>query len=82
MYYIIEKQGAVKTTYVNFILPVIAMLISTILEGFKWNAVAVIGMFLLLFSVWIGIKPKRTAGNKIPFGKLVLVRKLRGKQNH
>lgn len=82
MYYIIEKQGAVRATYVNFILPIIAMIISTMLEGFRWNAMAVVGMLLLLWSVWIGIKPKRTAGNKIPFGKLVLVRKLRGKQNH
>ena len=82
MYYIIEKQGAVKTTYVNFILPIVAMIISTVLEGFRWNTMAVIGMLLLMGSVWIGIKPKRTAGNKIPFDKLVLVRKLRGKQNH
>ena len=57
MYYIIEKQGSVKTTYINFILPVISMIISTCLEGFKWNSVAVIGMLLLLFSVLFGVWP-------------------------
>ena len=82
MYYIIEKQGAVRATYVNFILPIVAMIISTMLEGFRWNTMAVIGMLLLLGSVWIGIRPNKTKNNKIPFGKLVLVRKLRGKQNH
>ena len=82
MYYIIEKQGAVKTTYVNFILPIVAMMISTMLEGFRWNTTAVIGMLLLLGSVWIGIRPNKTKNNKIPFGKLVLVRKLQREQNH
>ena len=55
MYYIIEKQGAVKATYMNFILPIISMIISTIVEGFSWNFVAIIGMIVLLYSVWIGI---------------------------
>ena len=82
MYYIIEKQGAVKTTYVNFILPIVAMMISTMLEGFRWNTMAVVGMLLLMGSVWIGIRPNKTKNNKIPFGKLVLVRKLQKEQNH
>ena len=82
MYYIIEKQGAVKTTYVNFILPIVAMIISTVLEGFRWNTMAVIGMLLLMVSVWIGIRPNTLGRNKIPFGKLISVKKLRGKQNH
>lgn len=56
LYYIIEKQGAVKSTYINFILPILSMLISTIVEGFKWNYLAIFGMIVLLYSVWIGIK--------------------------
>ena len=79
MYYIIEKQGAVKTTYVNFILPIVAMIISTVLEGFRWNAMAVIGMLLLMGSVWIGIRPNKISKNKIPFGKLISVKKLQEK---
>ena len=71
-----------KTTYVNFRLPIVAMMISTMLEGFRWNTTAVIGMLLLLGSVWIGIRPNKTKNNKIPFGKLVLVRKLQREQNH
>ena len=55
MYYIIEKQGAVKATYINFILPIISMTISTVVEGFSWNFVAIMGMIVLLYSVWIGI---------------------------
>ena len=58
LYYIIEKQGAVKSTYVTFIYPVLSMIISTFVEGFKWNLLAVIGMIILLYSVWIGVRPK------------------------
>ena len=79
MYYIIEKQGAVRTTYVNFILPIVAMIISTVLEGFRWNTMAVIGMLLLMGSVWIGIRPNTLGRNKIPFGKLISVKKLQEK---
>ena len=82
MYYIIEKQGAVKTTYVNFILPIVAMIISTILEGFRWNTMAVIGMLLLIVSVWIGIRPNTSSKSKTPFGKLISVKKLQEEQNN
>ena len=58
MYYIIEKQGSVKVTYVNFITPVVSMIISTIFEHFKWNVINLCGMVLLLISVWIGIRRK------------------------
>ena len=54
LYYIIEKQGAVVATYMNFILPIISMAISTVVEGFTWNITAVLGMIILLYSVWIG----------------------------
>lgn len=56
LYYIIEKQGAVKATYMNFILPILSMTISTLFEGFRWNVVAFVGMLILLYSVWLGIK--------------------------
>ena len=59
MYYIIAKQGAVKTTYMNFILPALSMLISTFAEGFRWNLTAVIGMVVLLYGVWIGVREKQ-----------------------
>ena len=58
MYYIIEKQGSVKVTYVNFITPILSMIISTIFEHFKWNVINLCGMVLLLISVWIGIRRK------------------------
>ena len=61
MYYIIEKQGAVKVTYLNLIIPVLSMLISTFAEGYKWNVISVIGMISMLVSVWIGIKPDKKA---------------------
>ena len=58
LYYIIEKQGAVTATYMNFILPIISMAISTVVEGFVWNITAIFGMIILLYSVWIGTHDK------------------------
>ena len=60
LYYIIEKQGAVKVTYINFIMPILSMIISTLFEGFKWNVLAFIGMLTVLLSVFIGIKRKKS----------------------
>ena len=62
LYYIIEKQGAVTATYMNFILPIISMSISTIVEGFVWNITAIFGMIILLYSVWIGTHDKSVMG--------------------
>ena len=56
LYYIISKQGAVKATYLNFIMPIISMILSTLIEGFSWNVMAVVGMLTLLFSVWVGVR--------------------------
>jgi len=56
LYYIIEKQGAVKATYMNFILPIISMIISTFVENFSWNFTTFVGMIILMYGVWIGIR--------------------------
>ena len=58
LYYIIEKQGAVKSTYVVFVYPVISMIISTFVEGYEWDVMAVFGMIILLYSVWVGVRQK------------------------
>jgi drug/metabolite transporter (DMT)-like permease len=55
-YYIIEKQGAVKSSYINFIMPILAMVVSTLMEGYRWNLMAFAGMVLLIYSTWIGIR--------------------------
>ena len=60
LYYIIEKQGAVKATYINFIMPILSMIISTLFEGFRWNILAFVGMLTVLLSVFIGIKQKKS----------------------
>ena len=59
MYYIVEKQGAVKVAYVNFIMPILSMLVSTFAEGYKWDIISAIGLVVMLFSVWLGIRPDK-----------------------
>ena len=39
-------MGAGRAAYTSVLIPVIAMLISTILEGYRWSALAIIGALL------------------------------------
>ena len=59
MYYIVEKQGAVKLAYINFIMPIFTMIISTVVEGYRWSLTSIIGMIILIFSIYIGAKREK-----------------------
>jgi len=39
--------GADKAAYVTLIIPIIALVLSTLFEGYKWNALALIGVLLI-----------------------------------
>jgi len=39
--------GADKAAYVTLIIPIIALVLSTLFEGYKWNATALIGVLLI-----------------------------------
>ena len=56
---IVEKQGAVKVAYVNFIMPILSMLVSTFAEGYKWDIISATGLVVMLISVWLGIRPDK-----------------------
>ena len=32
------------------------MIVSTLMEGYRWNLMAFVGMVLLIYSTWMGIK--------------------------
>lgn len=45
---LIGKIGADKTSYVTLVVPVIALLLSTIFEGYGWSVYALAGVFFIL----------------------------------
>jgi drug/metabolite transporter (DMT)-like permease len=47
---LMTKIGAHKTSYANIIFPAIAVLISTVVEGFAWSEYTVIGLSLVLLG--------------------------------
>ena len=59
---LVNRVGPARASYATVLFPIIAMLISTWLEGFEWTAAAVLGMAFTLggtFLVYSG--PKLTA---------------------
>ncbi|WP_051786125.1 DMT family transporter [Endozoicomonas numazuensis] len=47
---LIQRMGSDRTAYVDIIYPIIALLISTIMEGYEWTMVSVLGVVVILFG--------------------------------
>lgn len=57
---LMTRIGAHKTSYANIIFPAIAVLISTVVEGFVWSEFTVIGLsFVVLGNVVVLTKPQK-----------------------
>jgi drug/metabolite transporter (DMT)-like permease len=50
---LIRRIGAPKAAYSAVAIPVVALAISTVVEGYEWTAVAVIGIILTLIGNWL-----------------------------
>ncbi|MEL7536140.1 MAG: DMT family transporter [Pseudomonadota bacterium] len=46
--YLIEKIGSGPAAYANIIVPIVALIISTVFEGYEWTALAAVGVALVL----------------------------------
>ncbi len=59
---LMTRIGAHKTSYANIIFPAIAVLISTLVEGFIWTQYTVLGMFLIsIGNLIVLVKPTKIA---------------------
>ncbi|WP_434002315.1 DMT family transporter [Endozoicomonas sp.] len=47
---LIQRMGSDRTAYVDIIYPIIALLISTVLEGYEWTIVSVLGVVVILLG--------------------------------
>ena len=57
---LLGKIGADKSAYVTLVFPIIALILSTIFEGYLWNVYAIIGVILITFGNFMILKGKRT----------------------
>jgi drug/metabolite transporter (DMT)-like permease len=58
-YRIIRAVGAAKAAYSSVLIPIIAMAISTVAEGYRWSALAIAGGLLAIAGLVIALKAGR-----------------------
>lgn len=55
---LIQRMGAGRAAYTSVLIPVIAMLISTLAEGYRWSALAILGALLAIAGMGIALRSK------------------------
>jgi drug/metabolite transporter (DMT)-like permease len=56
---LIRELGAGRAAYINAVIPVIAMLFSTLLEGYRWTLLAAAGAALALLGTVLALRARR-----------------------
>jgi len=56
---LLKRIGAGPASFVGVATPVIALLLSTLLEGYRWTWVAVLGVVLAVIGNWLALLPAR-----------------------
>lgn len=59
LYYLIKQIGSLKATYMSLAHPPVAMILASFFEGYKLNVTSLTGIFLILLSVYLGLRFKR-----------------------
>ena len=57
-YRLIREIGAGRAAYHNVLVVIVAMLLSTLLEGYRWSALAMTGSALALLGLVIALRAK------------------------
>jgi drug/metabolite transporter (DMT)-like permease len=54
---LLKRVGAGPSSYIAVATPVIALMVSTLLEGYRWTPVAGIGVALAVLGNWLALRP-------------------------
>jgi drug/metabolite transporter (DMT)-like permease len=54
---LLNRVGAGPASYTTVATPVIAMSLSTLFEGYRWDGVAAVGVALVAFGTWLALRP-------------------------
>jgi drug/metabolite transporter (DMT)-like permease len=62
-YRLVERVGAARAGYVGVMVPVVALVVSTVLEGFTWTLVSAIGVAVAVIGnvLTLATTPSRAA---------------------
>lgn len=58
---LLGKVGPDKAGYISLVMPVIALFLSTLLEGYHWTAYGILGLSLILVGLLLALKKHRKA---------------------
>ena len=58
---LLKRVGAGPSSYVAVATPVIALLVSTLFEGYRWTWVAALGVLLAVLGNWLALRPQPEA---------------------
>jgi drug/metabolite transporter (DMT)-like permease len=58
---ILRSIGPGKAAYTSLLIPIVAMLLSTIFEGYRWSIAAVLGIALAIAGLFIALRARRAA---------------------
>lgn len=50
---LIGNIGPDKAAYTTLVFPIVALIISTVLEGYSWSVSAIVGMTLVVLGNWL-----------------------------
>jgi drug/metabolite transporter (DMT)-like permease len=56
---LLKRIGAGPAAFVNVIVPIVALLLSTLFEGYRWTWVAGLGVMLAVIGNWLALMPPR-----------------------
>jgi drug/metabolite transporter (DMT)-like permease len=64
---LLKRVGAGPSAFITVSTPVIAMLLSTLFEGYRWSWTSAIGVVLAVFGTWLALRtPKKAAPDDPP----------------
>ena len=61
-YRIIRLIGPARSAYSSVLVPIIAMALSTVFEGYRWTTLAAAGGVLVLIGLAIALRAKAATG--------------------
>ena len=59
---LLNRVGAGPASYTTVATPIIAMLMSTLFEGYRWTGTAGLGVLLAVFGVWLSLRQPAATG--------------------
>jgi drug/metabolite transporter (DMT)-like permease len=67
---LMKQVGPARAAYVGIAVPVVALALSTLFEGYRWTWTAALGVVLAVIANWVALRPAAPASGALPNGRL------------